>query len=164
MGKFKWENGTLVSKAKVEVSGQIYEVEPEQYSGTTPLTAENLNQMQDGIYEDIGDLEQLNTSDKSSLVNAINELIKPQVLVKDKTINVNINSSSVRGNFTVETIEGYTLSSVQAVNVPSGDSNTINFNITSGTVYWLVTRQGYSNTGNMVVRLLYVRDDLISQI
>lgn len=53
MGKFKWENGTLVSKAKVEVSGQIYEVEPEQYSGTTPLTAENLNQMQDGIYEDI---------------------------------------------------------------------------------------------------------------
>ena len=53
MGKFKWENGTLVSKAKVEIGGQIYDVEPEQYSGTTPLSAENLNQMQDGIYEDI---------------------------------------------------------------------------------------------------------------
>ena len=53
MAKFEWQNGTLVSKAKVEIDGNIYEVEPEQYTGTTPLTAENLNQMQDGIYEDI---------------------------------------------------------------------------------------------------------------
>lgn len=53
MAKFEWQNGTLVSKAKVEINGEIYEVEPEQYSGTTPLTAENMNAMQDGIYEDI---------------------------------------------------------------------------------------------------------------
>lgn len=168
MGKFTWQNGTLVTPARVEVGGQVYDVTPEQYSGQTPLSAENLNQMQDGIYEDIGDLSELNTSSKGSLVNSINELLesinKPQVLVKDKTINVNLNNATVRGNFAIEPIEGYTLSSVQAVNVPSGDSNTINFNITSGTVYWLVTRQGYSNTGNMVVRLLYVRDDLISKI
>lgn len=47
MAKFEWQNGTLVSKAKVEIDGKIYEVEPEQYSGQTPLSAENLNQMQD---------------------------------------------------------------------------------------------------------------------
>lgn len=63
MAKFEWQNGTLVSKAKVEIDGKIYEVEPEQYSGQTPLSAENLNQMQDGIYEDIDK----NKSDINSL-------------------------------------------------------------------------------------------------
>ena len=114
------------------------------------------------VKETIGDLEQLQTTDKTSLVNAINELLTPQVLVKNKTINVNINSSSVRGSFTADVIDGYTLSSAQAVNVPSSDSNTINFNIAGSTVYWLVTRQGYSNSGNMIVRLLYVKNSLIS--
>ena len=42
-----WQNGTLVSKAKVEINGVIYEVEPEEYSGSTPLSAENLIQMED---------------------------------------------------------------------------------------------------------------------
>lgn len=119
---------------------------------------------QRAVHETIGDLSQLNTGNKSSLVNSINELSKPQVLVKNKTINVNINSASVRGSFTAEAIEGYTLSNAQAVNVPSADSNAINFNISGNTVWWLVIRQGYSNSGNMIVRLLYVRDDLISAI
>lgn len=53
MAKFTWQDGTLVSKAKVEIGGTIYEVDPEEYSGATPLSAGNLNAMQDGIYEDI---------------------------------------------------------------------------------------------------------------
>jgi len=53
MAKFTWQDGTLVSKAKVEIGGTIYEVDPEEYSGATPLSASNLNAMQDGIYEDI---------------------------------------------------------------------------------------------------------------
>jgi len=53
MAKFTWQDGTLVSKAKVEINGTIYEVDPEEYSGATPLSASNLNAMQDGIYEDI---------------------------------------------------------------------------------------------------------------
>lgn len=53
MAKFQWKNGTLVSNAKVEINGQIYDVTPEQYEGETPLSAQNLNAMQDGIYEDM---------------------------------------------------------------------------------------------------------------
>ena len=53
MGKFNWQNGTLVTPARVEVGGEVYDVTPEQYSGQTPLSAENMNAMQDGIYEDI---------------------------------------------------------------------------------------------------------------
>lgn len=46
LSRIGWQNGTLVSKAKVEIGGTIYEVDPEEYSGTTPLTAENLTQME----------------------------------------------------------------------------------------------------------------------
>lgn len=58
MAKFTWQDGTLVSKAKVEIGGTIYEVDPEEYSGATPLSASNLNAMQDGIYEDIENVVQ----------------------------------------------------------------------------------------------------------
>lgn len=61
MAKFTWQDGTLVSKAKVEIGGTIYEVDPEEYSGATPLSASNLNAMQDGIYDDINEnTEKLN--------------------------------------------------------------------------------------------------------
>lgn len=53
MGKFNWQNGTLVTPARVEINGEVHDVTPEQYSGQTPLSAENMNAMQDGIYEDI---------------------------------------------------------------------------------------------------------------
>jgi hypothetical protein len=55
MAKFIWQDGVLVSKAKVEVDGTIYEVDPEEYSGTTPLSASNLNAMVDQTYEDLKD-------------------------------------------------------------------------------------------------------------
>lgn len=73
MAKFTWQDGTLVSKAKVEIGGTIYEVDPEEYSGTTPLSASNLNAMQDGIYEDIdnkiGKYEVLYSNIEGSLNN-----------------------------------------------------------------------------------------------
>ena len=53
MKKTNFKNGTLVSKAKVTINGTIYEVEPEEYEGETPLSAEVLNEMQDNIEESI---------------------------------------------------------------------------------------------------------------
>ena len=47
LNKFTWENGTQVEPAKVEVGGVIYTVTDAQYEGETPLTASNLNNMQD---------------------------------------------------------------------------------------------------------------------
>lgn len=58
MAKFIWQDGTFVSKAKVEIGGNIYEVDPEEYSGATPLSASNLNAMQDGIYDDIDEINE----------------------------------------------------------------------------------------------------------
>lgn len=65
MKKIKFENGTLVSNAKVEIGGTIYDVTPEQYEGTTPLSASNMNAIQDNAEEAIDEvattLEQLKT-------------------------------------------------------------------------------------------------------
>lgn len=84
MAKFTWQDGTLVSKAKVEIGGVIYDVDPEEYSGTTPLSAANLNAMQDGIYEDLGDKSQLKTNSKTNLVNAINSIIDAEIYSTDE--------------------------------------------------------------------------------
>ena len=46
-----FQNGTLVSNAKVEIDGTVYDVTPAQYEGTTPLSANNLNQLQTNIYD-----------------------------------------------------------------------------------------------------------------
>lgn len=46
-----FQNGTLVSNAKVEVGGTIYDVTPAEYEGTTPLSANNLNQLQTNLYD-----------------------------------------------------------------------------------------------------------------
>lgn len=53
MKKINWENGTLVSKAKVMIDGTLYEVEPAQYNGKTALSAENLRKMENNIEEAI---------------------------------------------------------------------------------------------------------------
>lgn len=53
MNRFNWQGGTLVSKAKVTINGMVYEVEPEEYEGETPLSPENLNQMQEIIFQSI---------------------------------------------------------------------------------------------------------------
>lgn len=56
--KIGWQNGTLISKAKVQINGQIYEVEPEEYEGTTPLSAENLTQMENNTEEAINEVNE----------------------------------------------------------------------------------------------------------
>lgn len=56
MKKIKFENGTLVSNAKVEVGGIIHDVTPEQYEGTTPLSASNMNAIQDNTEEAINEI------------------------------------------------------------------------------------------------------------
>lgn len=53
MKKTNWQNGTLISKAKVIIDGVTYEVEPEEYEGQTPTSAEFLNDMENNVEESI---------------------------------------------------------------------------------------------------------------
>lgn len=58
MRKIGWQNGTLISKAKVTINGTVYEVEPEEYDGQTALSAENLIQMENNVENAINELKE----------------------------------------------------------------------------------------------------------
>lgn len=85
-----WEDGTLVSKAKVEVSGQIYDVEPEQYTGTTPLSAANLKEMEDNTEKAIIEATEKNiitaysTETQKGVSNSTTVTLSESISVGDK--------------------------------------------------------------------------------
>ena len=54
MKKIPFEDGVKVSNAKVTIDDVDYNVTPAQYSGATPFSAYNLNQMQDNIETGLG--------------------------------------------------------------------------------------------------------------
>lgn len=56
MQKINWENGTVVKEATVTVDGIEYEISPREIDGNTPLSASNLNLMQDNIEDAIDDI------------------------------------------------------------------------------------------------------------
>lgn len=55
LNKFTWQNGTQVEPAKVEIDGVSYDVTDAQYEGETPLSASNLNLMQDTLLGNVTD-------------------------------------------------------------------------------------------------------------
>ena len=46
MNTFEWENGTIIERPYVEIDGVKHYVEDGEVSGGTPVTANNLNEMQ----------------------------------------------------------------------------------------------------------------------
>ena len=56
MQKINWENGTVVKEATVTVDGIEYEISPREIDGNTPLSASNLNLMQENIEDAIEDI------------------------------------------------------------------------------------------------------------
>lgn len=56
MDIFEWENGTITERPYIEIDGVKYYVQDGTISGGTPVTANNLNEMQDIINENILDI------------------------------------------------------------------------------------------------------------
>ena len=110
MKKIKFENGTLVSNAKVEIGGTIYDVTPEQYEGTTPLSASNMNAIQDNAEEAIKEvattLEQLTTDVENKHTYSTEEVVVGTYMGKAK-----YRKTIVMSNVT-ETNKTYDLSSL----------------------------------------------------
>lgn len=91
MNKINFQNGTLISKAKVTINGTVYEVEPEEYEGTTPLNAENLNQMQknaEDAIDEVGEaLEETNQNiEKLTTYSTTEEIKTGEVWIDGKPI------------------------------------------------------------------------------
>lgn len=97
LARIGWENGTLVESAKVLSDGTV---QPAQYEGTTPLSAANLKKMEDNtetfVNEQVGDLEELNTKDKSNLVGSINEVnLKGKAISLERNQKLDYNKETV---------------------------------------------------------------------
>lgn len=75
LDRIGWQDGTLVSKAKVEVNGVIYDVEPEQYSGQTPLSSANLKKMEENTEKAINEVDtELNNKITNLTTYSTNEI------------------------------------------------------------------------------------------
>ena len=53
MNKIPFEDGTKTQEAYITIDEQNYQVTPAVWNGTVPLSAQNLNKMQDNIEEAI---------------------------------------------------------------------------------------------------------------
>lgn len=76
MKKTNWQNGTLVNKAKVVIDNVTYEVEPEEYEGQTPFSAEMMNEMEDNIEKSINGTKIL--VETTSIITANTNYTVPQ--------------------------------------------------------------------------------------
>lgn len=129
MDKIPFVDGTKISNAKVTINEQEYEVTPAQYQGTTPMSAFNLNKMQDNIEKAINEV------DKKIITKAIISLnIKEQVNITmqnqqvlvpmaNPTVNIG-NKFQLLSDGTVKVLEDMTIfifAQIQ-INVNSGDN------------------------------------------
>ena len=89
--RIEWENGTLVSKAKANIDGTIYEVEPAQYSGKTPMSAENLKKMEDNTENAI------NEATEEAFINAYLE--SNQEISKGDAYKIKLAKAEIEGEY-----------------------------------------------------------------
>lgn len=126
MALFEWKNGTKVQNAVVASDGTT--VQDAVWEGETPLSANNMNQAQEKMQVEykglIGDLNGLNTTDKSSMVNATNEVLEG--------LNSLITKSTDTLEITAETV-------VSSLSLSSGDF--------TGVATKTITKEGYYPLG-----------------
>lgn len=122
MEKINFENGTLISKAKVEVGGTIYDVEPAQYEGTTPLSAQNLNQIQKNTEEAIEALkEEITTKSTTG-----QEYITNEVMNEKKVYAKRIDFGTLGNNEAKVIPHGLDFNSIEVCRVEGFAVNQIN--------------------------------------
>ena len=85
MDKIPFEDGVKLKNATVTINEQEYEVTPAQYQGTTPLSAFNLNKMQDIIDKA--------KADKIDYISVYNN--NTQTFTKNAQGKVNFNSKKI---------------------------------------------------------------------
>lgn len=101
-----FENGSLSQKATVEIDGTIYEVEPAQYEGNTPLSAYNLNKLQENLYDYVDE-------ENTNQTQQINQNLSNLTYIKD-------NYAILTGSVNIQTHPTGRYSGTTSFNYPSG--------------------------------------------
>ena len=99
MDKIPFVDGTKIKNAKVTVNEQEYEVTPAQYQGTTPVSAFNLNKMQDNIENTLVKVSATEPEQKSDvwIQHNVKNMFNPNLIIEggyNPTTGESITSSS----------------------------------------------------------------------
>ena len=106
LDRIGWQDGTLVSKAKVEVNGVIYDVEPEQYSGQTPLSSANLKKMEDNTEKAINEVDtELNNKITNLTTYSTEEVKTGETWIDSKPIYRKVFTGSGAGNIDITSLK-----------------------------------------------------------
>lgn len=103
MDKIPFVDGTKISNAKVTINEQEYEVTPAQYSGTTPVSAFNLNKMQNNIENTLVKVSATEPEQKADVWIQHNlSLQEDDILVNDNGVynSINLPSKNIQYNNT----------------------------------------------------------------
>lgn len=136
-----WQDGILISKAKVEIDGVIYEVEPEQYSGQTPLSSANLKKMEDNTEKAIN--EESGTSIYKNSTGTTESITLSDSVTQDKYKYVEIKYTGGYG-------EPYSTGKLSTENLDRIHLNAIFLGIHSGPGALIIDNARISISGNVV--------------
>ena len=92
MNKIPFVDGTKTQEAYVSIDNQNYQVTPAVWQGTVPLSAQNLNQMQNNIETAINSVD--------SKVNNIDTKYEKQTTVQRSSVTLN-STVNVNTNYTI---------------------------------------------------------------
>lgn len=129
--KIEFEDGQKISDAYVEINGVKHNVTKAQYQGKTPLSARNLNKMQDNMETAISDLDERVVSYRNVLVDE-QALIKECGGLKLKKLNKLVGKTEQEGEPTPENpSEVKTVTGNVEVGINNG--NLFDFNVNQDT-------------------------------
>lgn len=95
--------------------------------------------------------------------NLLSNVVSDNIKIVEQNISVNWSGTGWKtGTFTYTTISGFTCIACFSSGVPSGDVNGIMFNMSGSDKVYYIAYVGYGNSGTMKVRLLFVKNSLIS--
>ena len=149
LDRIGWQDGTLVSKAKVEVNGVIYDVEPEQYSGQTPLSSANLKKMEENT---------------EKAINEVDTELNNEITNKGKWVKLATTTSTTTQTLTVESLSKFTAIALQ-VTVSDNENRVLQSTIGSIDQFKLNTNWQVGFVGdstNYFVNCSYVSDTSVN--
>ena len=124
-----------------------------------------------GNYNEVGNITNLTTTDKSSVVNAINEtsgllngLVYTEVVNLTTNLSVNANSNTATANYTLTPRTDYTPILVVTNNMWNGAISMWYCSLSRNTISWRVRNNSSSNATGLTiqVRVLYIKSSCVA--
>lgn len=138
MEKINFQTATKVSEAKVTIDGVDYEVTPAVYSGTTAISATNLNKMQSNAEDAINELDTIVETDSNSNGSWIKYKNGTMIITQKVTTNLVASSWSSWGSMYSANLNAFPQYPVTFISPPTVSISTNH----TGLNFWLYDRAG----------------------